>query len=543
MDAVRLVVALIAIYFLCPFEMNGQQYEPLDGNVSYVSNTHVYAKFQNTSSIEIGDTLSILAEGKWVKSLVVKQKSSTSCVTVNLGTSLVSVGTKVQFYPKKKIHNDTVVEVPLNTIDTIAPNAIILLDTLSQDDVTPSISKRQTTSGRITLSTNASLNPGDEENYQRIRAAFSLNTKNIHASPLSFSTYVTYRHRFGIDQSETQFYDDFKILSLVLQYAPTDKYSLSLGRKTNPYVTNIGSIDGLQGDVVLGKNIIGAFIGSRPDFNDFTFNPKLPQLGVYLARNHGKTKGAAYTTIAIAEQQNDFKTDRRFVYFQHNNALIKQINFFISTEFDLFTNIHGEQSQKPIFTSLYTSIRYKARRNLSFSGSYDNRRNIIYYESYQNYIDQLLAQETRQGFRLQMSYSPFRRVSLNTSVFYRYQGTNSDPTKNYIAYLNLNQILRRTTSFSVNYNLLQSYYFEGTIIGGRLNDNFFKGKLNAEINYRNINYNFYNGATQLVQNIYGCNMSYKIAKLTSILLSYELTNEPTRAWHRYFVTLTQRIKN
>ncbi|MEZ4910824.1 MAG: hypothetical protein R2774_08170 [Saprospiraceae bacterium] len=537
----RIVIAILAWAMFFPALILGQENNTLFGNISYISSSHVYAKFQNTSAIEIGDTLSVLVDGKWARSLLVVQKSTTSCVTIKLIGKPIFVGSQVQYQPIQMTETINIVDgIPTN-IDTIAPNAAILMDTFQQENNLKS--KKQSTSGRITLSTNASLNPGSEENYQRIRAAFSLTTKHIHATPVSFSTYVTYRHRFGIDQVETQFNDDFKVLNLSLQYAPSDKYSICLGRKINTYVTNIGSIDGLQGELELGKNIIGAFIGTRPDFADFTFNPKLPQLGIYIARNHSKKNSATYTTIAIAEQQNDFKTDRRFIYFQHSNALINNVNFFLSSEFDLFKNVHGEQSQKPIFTSLYTSIRIRARKNLSFSGSYDNRRNIIYYESYQNYIDQLLAQETRQGFRVQMTYSPIRKISFNASTFYRFQGSYSNPTKNYIAYLNFNQILRRSTSVSINYNLLQSYYFEGTILGGRINDNFFKGKLNSELNYRKINYTFYNGATQLTQNIYGCNISYKIAKLTSILLSYELTNEPTKAWHRYFVTLTQRIKN
>lgn len=81
---------------------------------------------------------------------------------------------------------------------------------------------------------------------------------------------------------------------------------------------------------------VGIFAGTRPDFTDFSFNSKLPQFGAYIVRNDKFRNGIASTTLAFAEQQNDFKTDRRFLYFQHNNSLIKNLNVFLSTEFDLY---------------------------------------------------------------------------------------------------------------------------------------------------------------------------------------------------------------
>ena len=81
------------------------------------------------------------------------------------------------------------------------------------------------------------------------------------------------------------------------------------------------------------------------------------------------------------------------------------------------------------------------------------------------------------------------------------------------------------------------------ILGGRISDNFFKGKLNTEVNYRNINYTFFNTETGLKQNIAGVNFSINVMKKTTLMASYEGTFEQSRAWHRYFITITQRIKN
>ena len=513
----------------------------LIGTVSYKSQKNVYVKFTDTDIINIGDTLILHNGEQRLKALVVKQKSSTSCVTENLSQAEISVGQKVVFEPniqmvKPDIQVEDLVPIPVEATSIVTPDSVLIIDDKSHK-------RKQITTGRLTLSTNASINPDDQNHFQRIRAAASFNFQNIHQSAFSFQTYVTYRHRYGIDQNSTDFYDDFKVFSCAVQYAPSAKYNLSLGRKINNNIANMGAIDGLQGEYVMGKYTTGLFLGTRPDFTNFTFNAQLPQFGVYLVRNDQTTKGAAQTSVAIAEQQNDFKTDRRFIYFQHNNSLVKNLNLFLSSEIDLYENIKGETSTKPKMTSIYASLRYRVLKNLSFSGSYDNRRNIIYYESFQTFIDQLVAQETRQGFRLQSSYSPFKKVNINASAFYRYQGSHAKPTSNYIANINFNSILKKSTSASVNINLLESFYFKGVILGGRISDNFFKGKLNTEVNYRNINYTFFNTETGLKQNIAGVNFSIHVLKKTTLMLSYEGTFEQSRAWHRYFITMTQRIKN
>jgi hypothetical protein len=529
-----------AIFILTPSFLFGQERGEILGNVSFKSSTNVYVRFENTSDININDTLLILEQSIWVPALVVIQKSTTSCVTQNISSTTINLGQAVKKIVTKKVLNtlEPVISLPIEEIKTN-----VTLDSLGKDSISITKSRKSITTGRLTLSTNASINPDQQNNFQRIRAAVSLNVQNINESAFSIQTYLTYRRRYGIDQTNYNFYNDFKVLSLAMTYSPSDRLNISLGRRMNQNIANIGAIDGLQGEYIIGKYTIGGILGTRPDFTNFTFNAGLPQVGLYLVRSDNTTKGLAQTSLAIVEQQNDFKTDRRFLYFQHNNSIVKNLNIFFSTEFDLFKKVNGETDNKPRLTSVYASLRYRLRRNLSVSGSYDNRRNIIYYESYQTFIEQLLAQETRQGFRLQANYSPFRRININVSSFYRYQGSIPKPTKNHIVNLSISSIARKSTNLSLNYNQLESYTFTGNIIGGRINDSFFKGKLSTEINYRQINYNFFNSESALKQKIAGINFTINVLKKTTLMCSYEGTFEPTKAWHRYFVTVTQRIKN
>jgi hypothetical protein len=540
MNTMKVKILNIVLVFL-PLTFFGQNQEKtLEGIVSFKSSKNIYVKFESTEGIKVGDTLNYYYNNTLLPSLVVKQKSSTSCVTENITDIVFNIGDKLIYSVWNNI-TDIIKTEEETKVSVFTP--AITPDNTETDSLKSKI-RKEIISGRLSFSTNANLFSGNNENYQRIRTGLSFNAQNIHHSPFSAQVYLTYRHRYGIDQLQTDFYNDFKVFTLAVQYAPGEKFNIWLGRKMNQSVANIGAMDGLQGEYNTKKFTFGTFFGTRPDFTNFTFNSKLPQFGAYIVRHDSYKQGIASTTLAIAEQQNDFKTDRRFLYFQHNNSLVKNLNIFLSSELDLYEKIDSQSSNKFSLTSLYFSARYRILKNLSFSASYDNRRNVIYYESYQTFIDQLLAQETRQGLRFQANYSPVRNISINASAFLRYQGDDPKPTTNYVCNLTFNKIPVHNISLSVNGNILESNYLKGRIIGGRLSDNFIKGKLCMELNYRNVNYSFFNTESNLLQHIAGANLSINILRRTSLMLSYEGTFDKTNEdYHRYYLTINQRFKN
>lgn len=537
---------LVAIFCLSPLVIFGQErLIANEGKVSYVTTSQVYIRFGSTDGIEKGDTLFLVENGKDKSSLTVSQKSSTSCVGKPQDATVWHVGDVVRQY---KIRTAKSESKPDNEVNLPVPPAVIPSEVSdSSSQLLAKINQRSSTrkqliNGRLTFSTNGSVNPGDENNFQRIRTVFSMNIKNLASSPVSLESYVTYRHRYGIDQVNTGFYDDFKVFGLSANYDNGGRYTFTLGRKINPYMANMGAMDGVQAAARLGKYQLGAFAGTRPDFNDFSFNAGLPQFGAFIARTDTLGGQAAQTSIAFAEQMNDFRTDRRFLYVQHNNSVLRNMNIFLSSEVDLFKNVNGITDLRPSLTSLYASLRYRVRKNLSVSASYDNRRNVIYYESYQTYVDQLLAQETRQGLRFQVNYSPLKFVSLNASAFLRYQGSNPSPTKNWTGAVNLSNLAGKGSYMSLTINVLESYYFKGTISGFRLSENLFKGRLNAEVQYRHVNYAFFSSESDLKQHIGGINLSINLLKKTTLTCSYEGTFQQSGDWHRYFVTVIQRFK-
>jgi len=536
--------AVIAILLLMPVWLLGQTVlKVLEGTVSFKSSANVYVKFVSTEGIEVGDTLEYFDGQIYIKSLAVKQKSSTSCVTENIVTQAFNIGDKIFFRKNLPLLTP---EPATSALDSMLTKPLIApaqtLDTLDESEIKTK-TRKELISGRLSLSTNADIF-STSDNYQRVRAGFSFNVANIRQSAFSTQTYLTFRRRYGIDQLEQDLFNDLKVFTLAVQYAPGEQYSIWLGRKMNQHVANMGAIDGVQAEYRIKRFTLGTFIGTRPDFTNFSFNYSLPQFGAYLVRKDEFKHGMASTTLAIAEQMNGFLTDRRFLYVQHNSTLFKKLNLFFSSELDLFSKVDSLSSGQFRLTSLYLSARYRIAKNLSLSTSYDNRRNVIYYESYQTLVEQLLAQETRHGLRFQVNFSPVKNISVNASSFLRFQGEGTIPTTNYVLNIHFNRLPLVQSSVSFTGNYIQSGYFTGTILGGRLSNSFAKGKLNLELTYRNVNYLFNYSETPLIQHIAGTNISYNLLKRTSLMFSYEATfDKNSTDFHRYYITFVQRFKN
>lgn len=532
------------IFFGCimpPIILSGQK-EFLQGEITYIGQENIYARFSSTENIQIGDSIYININNKSIPIFIVNQKSSSSVVGKKITSIDIQIGTKVAFeFNTNKTHQTDQLEKKDSLTPIISQVKPVVSDSVP-DKINNSLEKRENISGRIALTANANINE-NASNYQAFRAAFSFNLKNLNNSPFSFSTYMIYRHRYGVEQQQRSFFDDYKIFDLAANYQKS-KTNIWLGRKINNYIANIGAIDGVQADYAIGRFKIGAFGGSRPDFINYSFNLNLIQYGAYIVHENNGEKNYSQSSLAFANQLNSGQIDRQFLYFQHNNNnLVKNLSMFLSSEVDLYSKIAGVASHQFSLTGLYLMLRYRILKNLSVSASYDNRRNIIYYESYQTFIDQLISQETRQGFRFQISYSPTKRINLNTSAFFRYQGNNPRPSTNYYGNLSFYRFPMKNSTFSVNANYLNAEYHKALIYGARLNHNILKGKGQFEINFRNVAYRFYSLENATVQNIFGISFSYNLLRYTMLMLTYEGTLQKESTNHRYYITLIQRFKS
>lgn len=508
-----------------------------EGKVTFISASNIYVSFEETTGLKVNDTLLLFNNNEWKKALIVKVVSTKSCLTTSISGHQIKVGDKVGFLkpelPETKTQPKSI-EIKKNEPKPTISNSI---------KIDSSKKLKQQIDGRVMLSVNGSMDD-TEKKYNRYRGSFMFDVKNINGGKFSFENYINYQHRFSSSQQPpTTFNDDFKVYSLSINYDMNEHTSISLGRKINDKMANMGAIDGLQFQTKQKKLIFGSFVGFNPDYLDYSFNSKLFQVGGFVAHETENKNGQIQTSIAFADQENNFKTDRRFLYFQHSNSALKNLHIFYSLELDLFQNVNGIKTNNIDLTSTYLSVRYRPHRKLSISASYDNRKNVIYYETFRSYIDQLLTQETRQGIRLQVNHNLSKYLSFNASGFYRYQESRPDPTKNYVVNITVSQIMGLGSYLNLNVNTMNTYYFGGTIMGARLNKDLFKSKVSTELNFRKVNYDFYNiEQPKLSQNIFGVSANIYGSKRTSLMLTYEGTFEPTKNYNRYYITFSQRFR-
>ena len=285
------------------------------------------------------------------------------------------------------------------------------------------------------------------DNSQRFRYTLSLDAHNIGNSKFSFETYISFRHKLNEwDEVKNNIFNALKIFDLALIYDPNKSTRISIGRKINQRLSNIGAVDGLQIEKSFGKFGIGALAGARPDYTDYGFNFNLLQFGGYVGFNTRNSSSFSESSLAFMQQMNGSNIDRRFLYFQHSNSLIKNLYFIGTFEVDLYqlkadTINHTEtitNSFDP--TGLYLSLRYRFSDKLSVSGAYDARKNVIYYETYKTFTDRLLENEMRKGFRLLASYRFTRDLTFGLQTGYRFIKSDHLTAKNVHGYLTYSDI-------------------------------------------------------------------------------------------------------
>jgi hypothetical protein len=509
-----------------------------EGKVSYVSSQNIYVKFVSTEGLQQGDTLFKQKEGVYRAVLIVQQLSSISCVAKPFEGENFAVEELV--YAKVRIAE----RLPKETQETklsLLPetNEVKIVETTAPIEKDKKF--KQAVWGQIKLSSYSNLSNNFTNDNQRFRYTFNLNAKQLANSRLSIESYLAFSHRIYDGVAVPINLSDLKIYTLAARYDLSENTSLWLGRKINTKIANVGAIDGLQAESRLRNFTLGAAVGSRPSFIDYSFDMNLFEFGVYAAHTLQGKAGIMENTFSIFEQKNNGKTDRRFMYFQHVNSLAKNVQAFVSFEIDMYRLENGLPVNQLSLTSMYSSLRYRFSEKLNASISYDARKNVIYYETFQNIADSILESSTRQGYRFQMNYRPFKKISVGASASYRNRPEDNRPTKNVNAYVRYAQLPFLKANLSVTANLLQTAYLDGQIYGARFDKDLLKGKLNTGISYRYVDYNFVNTTAPFNQSIAEINIDWQINRFLCLSSSYEGVFETDNQYNRIYFGIRTRF--
>jgi len=513
-----------------------EQATTIKGKVTYLSLQNVYVKFASTANIDPGDTLFINDGGVLKSRLVVVNKSSISCVCVPVASQSVKVDQELicKLHPVAKAEEEKPkpAEAPYN----LAPEAPV---TPEHEEGEPVF--KQKTKGRISVASYSNLSP-KQTNHQ-MRYAFSFNGNHLNNSGFSTDAYITFRHTINEwADVMSNLANALKVYTLDVRYDFDQNTSVALGRKINPKISSMGAIDGLQFEKGFGNFVAGVLAGSRPDYSDYSFNIKLMQAGAYLSHISDKDKKHFQTTLGFVEQRNQGNVDRRFVYFQHSNDLMNNLNFFSSAETDLYQKVNEVVKNSPTLTNIYLSLRYRYSRALQFSLSYDQRKNIIYYESYKNFIDKLIEDETRQGLRFGVSIRPFKNITWGINASWRFQKSKINESKNLNSYVSINRVPWLNSQASLTANFLKTNYIDSKIYGVRLSKDFIKGKLGTGAYFRYVSYNYLGYENPVIQKIGGVELSFRLMQKLSMYLYYEGTlTDKSELFSRLNTKIIQRF--
>jgi len=516
---------LFFLLFFLSFKVYSQTSpEVLNGKVSFITTQNVYVKFENTEGILVGDTLYTSEGTKLVPALVVNSMSSISCVGTPLTKNVLNLS--AQIVAKKR---------EVKKPHSIKTGDIKYAESTNDQAINAAFKKEKTKTtkerfdGRLAVSSYTNFS-SSYTSSERLRYNLTLNASHIGNSDLSAESYISFSHLLSFPKKPTDWTglnNALKIYSLALKYDLNKTSSISFGRKIYNNMANIGAVDGLEFERVGENFTFGALVGSRPDFLDYSFNPKLLQFGAFVSHNTHNDNGIMQTSLGVFDQLNNFKTDRRFAYFQHTNSLLKNVDLFSSFEVDLYGFVNNQLTSTFDLTSTYISLRFKPWDNFSTSLSYDARKNIYYYETFpQNKIDSTLDKETRQGFRFNLMYRPFKYMIWGGNAGYNLPSVNTKESMNANSFLSYTQLPFNTYG-TLTVTALKTPYLKSMMVYGiSLNRDFLAGKVNAQIEYRMGNFTYINALTDPTkQNIAAMSLFWRIAKKLTISANFEGTME------------------
>jgi hypothetical protein len=529
------------IFFLVVFsiELNSQSLTGnLSGRVSFVSSQNVYVRFKSTEGILAGDTLYLLSNSKLIPVLVVSNLSSSSCICTSLSKKNLSIGQEISASKRisatkseSKSTEKGVEEIPV---------PLLAADTAKRKSYSSAL--KQKINGSISVFAYSDFSNTGAKNSTQLRYNYALDARNIGNSKFSVENYISFRHKIG-DWSvvKSNVFNALKIYTFAIKFDPGRTTRLILGRTINYRISSMGAMDGLQVEQKLGKVTVGAVLGTRPDYTDYGFNSNLLQYGGYLAFDTKSAGSFSGSSIAVMEQMNNMKTDRRFLYFQHSNSILKNIYFFSTFEVDLYKVTKSVPQNTFDMTSLYLSLRYNITKNFSVTGSYDQRKNVLFYETYKTLIDSVLESDRRQSFRLQANYRITNNLTFGIESGYRFLKSDPHPSRNIYGYLTYYNIPGINISVTLSGTYLESAFMNGQIYAGNISKDLFQGKFQTSIGYRYIDYSLPENKLRILQNIGEISIFWLFSKKMSFSANYEGTFEKRDKYNRVYLQLRKRF--
>ncbi|MBE0676483.1 MAG: hypothetical protein IH591_17650 [Bacteroidales bacterium] len=532
-------LAIISILFFGGTILSGQvTTRELTGRVSFISSENVYARFNTTDGINKGDTLYVIIAGVQKPALIVEELSSVSCVCKTFGSVRVSVD---QIVIAVFVPTVPVVQAELKLAGDTAVNAARPADADISELSGDKESSGRILRGSIGINSYSDFSSGSTS-PTRFRYTMNIVSENQSDTGLVVKAWISFRHKAGNPENiPSGLSESLKVYTLSASYGFSPSSKITAGRLVSTSITNIGAVDGVAYERNAGHFALGALAGSRPDGVDYGLNPRLFSYGGFVAYGIKTPAVSSGTSLAFMEQMNGGVTDRRFIYFQHSNTIFKNLYLFSSFELDIYTAAAITNFDRPALTSAYFAARYRLSRAITLNGSYDARRNVVYYETYRTTTDSLLNYGLRQGLRMGSTLRISQKMTLGLNTGYRFMESDPRPALNASAYFNYDQLPIAGISGSLSASWLRTGYMAGYFAGVSFTRDFQKGDLNTGIGYRFVDYLIEEPNIRIIQHTGEVSLSYRLPYRIYLSAYYEPMIDAGKTYHRVYMQIRKRF--
>ncbi len=506
----------------------------LTGRVSFISSQHIYVRFKTTEGIFENDTLFIRPGVKLIPALLVNKLSSTSCLCTSLTNNNIPIGLAI--LAKKRLS----VKPPEPDKEVVNPESEQLREDIPASSTIKAKKYQQRIRGSVSTASYIDKSNTDSLSHISYRYRFSIDAKKIGGSPVSVNSYITFRHKQSEwDTVKQNIFSALKIYNLSLKYDIDSSFYLKFGRQMSMKVPGLGAFDGLELEKSFKRFSIGLTGGTRPDYNDYGFNPELLQYGVYMSYSITNPENFSGTSIAFINQLNSGKTDRRFIFLQYSGTVFRNFTLFSSADYDLFS-LDSIQTSDGL-TSLYASIAYRLSNKISLTCSYDARRNPIYYETWKTLRDTLFENYLQKSYRLGTNIRLLKSIQFGIRASWRYLKSDPQQSKSMNCYITWNNKGMNPLYLTLSGNYSESSYISGLNSGISIQKYFSKGKINAATGYYYQEYNYDEGSEKIKQHTGRFDIFWQGPAKFSFSADYEIAFERERIYNRLYLQIMKRF--
>ena len=510
--------------FLIFFTTSYSQSIKKSGTVSFITEQNIYAKFENTEGILKGDTIFVTRNGRIIPAFISQYLSTQSVAGEKIGNINLKVGDEVYGIVK-------VIAKSISALDTLKKTETNILGDTSalpnKNNLLPqkikSFSPNSSFNGNFSANSFSSIdNSFNSYNLQRWNYSLNFNAQKIDGSNFYISNFMNLSYLSSEWQNvKSNIFNNLRIYDLSLGYK-SDGYNAWFGRHINFKVSNLGAVDGFQVEKTVGNLSAGVIAGSRPDFYNMGMNTNLFEYGGYLTWADTLKEGIMQNTIAAFQQNNNMKTDRKFLYFQHSNNLFRNLNFFLSSEIDLYAIRNNVPVNTFSLTNLYSYLNYTLLSNLSLDLSYSAIKNVIYYQTFKDMQYIFQNNYLRNGYRFNINWSPLNNTYINAATGYSYKKGDLKPSNNYYLSLTQSQIPYVGLAVTLSLNRTFNSYSNGIIYNAILTKYLPFNTTTISIGFSNIRYNYsFISSSQINQKIAIIQINTKVINSLFFNLFYQ----------------------